>query len=486
MKQIFLSFTMFLTVLCFVGAQKITLQTQLKRKDKNVITGALSVKSDRITFVNTVNISAKPSLKTVFLQIAPYENLNICLGNFTFGGLLPQLKKTTFSASTAFSYATRTHPDIRAYAPGLSTSEKTPYSLLISDSFSFQNLVLNVYVGAVTKISNDGEILKEMENAPKGQCSFFSGYGIQFSKINLTVTEVFGSHFVAPKTSQNWYRTTKNFVPQRITYSALGIGYKNDFLILSNLFEVSSSPFGKPTFSSRNELSFSNSFFSMSGGLFVSMLDHILPNGSMNRKVFSTYINPYTEICLPFGINVKTGCRYTAATSYAFSRKPDKDDRADLVFETLFEKDDISVSGKLALNEACFCTGNFLMIAEDTSFAKEISFSVGNKFRKISQIYGISFLMTSFPGDASKNKELRISGNWTVKIDKMLTLYTLGTFDYIKNTEYECEGFSLKEKAVVKLFNGKTTFTIQASGSTKFNKKSNPILDFLCNAKIVM
>ena len=486
MKQLLLSFIIAFVVLCFAEAQKITLQTQMKLKEKNVMTGLLSVKSNNITFGTSVNLGAKPSLKTAFLQIAPHDNLNICLGNFTFGGLFPQLKKTSFSASSAFASVTVLPSDVRAYTPGISSPESTPYSFLISDSFEFHNFVLNVFVGGITKISNSTKILEELKTAPKEQNSYFSGFGIKFSKIDLTITEITGSHFITPKVSKNWYRTTRTFVPQRVAYSAFGLGYKNDFILFSHLSEVSASPFGKPTFSSRNELKYKYKFFSLSGGIYVSSLDHLIPNGNMSRKVFSAYLNPAAEICLPFEINFKTGCQYTAATSYTFARQPEKTDIADFVFENTFEKNNFSVSAKLSLNDAGFDAFNLLKIGEDCSFSKEIDFSVSNKYGKFSQIYGISFLTTLFPKETAKNKELRIGANWTAKIDKLITLYAAGTFDYIQNKRYECEGFSLKQKVVFNLLNGKTTLSVQASGSKKFIKKTDSILEFLCNAKIVL
>ena len=131
-----------------------------------------------------------------------------------------------------------------------------------------------------------------------------------------------------------------------------------------------------------------------------------------------------------------------------------------------------------------FDIGNLLIIGEDCYFSKEISFSASNKFGKFTQIYGISFLTTAFTKDVAKNKELRVGANWTAKIDKLITLYAAGTFDYIKNKKYECEGFSLKQKVIFNLLNGKTTLSVQASGSKKFNRKSDSVLEFLCNAKI--
>ena len=486
MKQLLLSFIMSFAVICFADAQKITLQTQVKCKDKNVITSLLSVKSKNISFGTSVNLASKPSLKTVFLQIAPYGNLNICIGNFTFGGLFPQLKKTAFSVSSAFASVTAVLPDVRAYTPGISTSGSTPYSFLISDSFDFNAFVLNVYAGGVTKISNSNKILEELKIVRKGQDSYFSGFGIKFTKIDLVIAEIIGSHFVIPKLNNNWYRTTRIFVPQRIVYSAFGMGYKNDFIHFSHLSEISSSPFGEPTFSSRNELKYTYNFFSLSSGLYVSSLDHLIPNSNMSRKVFSAYINPYGEIYLPFDINVKAGLRYTAGTSWSFSRKAEKTDSADLVFDGKLERKSFSLSGKLALNEASFNSGNFLRITEESSFLKEIGVSVENKYGKFSQIYGCSFETTIFPKDAAKDKELQIGANWTAKMDKWITLYAAGTFDYIKKIKYECEGFSLKQKVVLNLLNGKTTFSLQTSGSTKFNKKSDSILDFLLNAKIAL
>ncbi len=486
MKQLLLSLIMSFAAMHFAGAQEIILQTQMKFKDKSVMTGMLSVKSNNMTFGTSINLCAKPSLKTVFLQIAPYGNLNVFLGNFTLGGLFPLLKKTTFPDSSAFASVTTVLPDVRAYTPGISTSDSTPYSFLVSDSFEFRDFVLNMYAGGVTKISNSNKILDELKVVPKGQNSYFSGLGIKFSKIDLVIAEIIGSHYVIPKVNKNWYRTTRTFVPQRIVYSAFGIGYKNDFIVFSHLSEVSSSPFGKATFSSRDELKYTYKFFSLSSGLYVSSLDHLIPNSNMSRKVFSAYINPCGEVDLPFEINVKTGLRYTAGTTWSFSRKAEKNDIADLVFDGKIERKTFSLSGKLALNEACFNETNLLMITEESSFVKEIGISVENKFRKFSQIYGISFTTTIFPKNIVKAKELRIGANWTAKMDKLITLYATGTFDYIKNKKYECEGFSLKQKVAFSLQNGKTAFSIQASGSAKFNKKTDSILEFLLNAKIAL
>lgn len=486
MKQLLLYFIMVFVVLCFAGAQKITLQTQMKCKDKNVMTGLVVVKDNNITFGTSLNFAAKPSLKTVFLQIVPYDSLNVFLGNFTFGGLFSQLKKTSFPVSSAFASVTALQPNVKAYTPGISTSDSTPYSFLISDSFEFHDFVLNVYAGGITKISNNNKLPEELKAFNKEQNNYFSGFGIKIPKIDIVITEIIGSHFVTPKVNKNWYRTTRIFVPQRIVYSAFGIGYKNDYILFSHLSEVSSSPFGKPTFSSRNELNCTYNTFSLSSGLYVSSLDHLIPNSSMSRNVFSAYINPCGEIHLPFDMNVKAGLRYVAGSSWSFSKKAEKTDRSDFVFDLILERKNFSLSGKLALNEACFSRSNLLMITEESSFVKEIGISVENKFRKFYQIYGISFVTTMFPKDTVKDKDLRIGTNWIAKIDKLITIYAAGTFDYIKKKKYECEGFSLKQKVVFNLLNGKTTFSLQASGSHKFNKKTDSVLEFLLNAKMAL
>ncbi len=487
MKKILIFIVMVFWTLFSTRAQKITVQTQVKLEESCAVSSSLNVKNEFMTFAGTLSISKKPAFKTLFLQVTPCKNLNVCLGNFTFGGFFPQIKKTAFSSTTVFSSVMSVSSNVRANVPGISTSENTPYSFLLSDTFSFPNFDLHFFTGTQTEISNAN--IKETPDLTanlKKHSGFFSGCGIQFSKINLVITGIGGSHFVTPKSYSNWFRNTRNFVPQRIAYNALGATYKNDFCLFSTLSEISASPYGKPTFSTRNELLLCYRSFSWNNGFYVSSLDHLIPAGSMNRKVFSAYTNPLAEIQFPLGINVEAGCRYTVNRSYNLSRNAKKTDRADLVFEETTKKDGFALSVKLAVKEAEFGGKNPLLITEDSLFTQEISLSLDNKFGKFFQNYAFSVSVTSFPDMVGKEPELELYGSWTAKIDKLLTLYCTGKVDYIKKKKYLCDGFSMKQKAVFSLFDGKTTFTLQASGSKKFAQKKDSVLEFFCNAKIML
>ena len=490
MRKILLFIVLAFWTMSSARAQKITVQTQVKLKESCAVSSSVNVKNEFMTFAGTVKVTEKPELKTLFLQVTPCKNLNVSLGNFTFGGFFPQIKKTAFSSTTVFSSVMSVSRNVRANIPGINTSENTPYSFLVSDTFVFQDFDLHLFAGAETGISKisdyDIDENPDLKDILKKQTGFFSGFGLQFSKIDLVVTGIGGSHFVVPKTYSNWFRNTRNFVPQRIGYKALGATYKNDFCMFSALSEISASPYGKPTFSTRNELQLRYKGLSWSNGIYASSLDHLIPAGSMNRKVFSAYTNPLVQIQLPSGINVEAGCRYTANRSYSLSRSPKKTDRADLVFEETTKKNGFALSVKLAVKEAFFCGKSPLLITEDSLFTKEISLSLDNKFGKFFQNYTFSVLMTSFPALAGKEPELEFYGAWTAKIDKILTLYCNGKVDYTKEKKYRCDGFSIKQKAVLRLFDGKTTFTLQASGSKKFAQKKNSVLEFFCNAKIML